>query len=229
MRKSNSVYPKAIQENKESTGKDIDNTESHRHYTDGKEENVIYEETEQRTQDDDDDDDDDDGTDVVDSGTGDGLTPLMKAALAGNLEQVKGLIAQGAGQLHAQGEGNETALTLTREGNVIKQIVASVKELRAKTKHLKEEDIATELEEETATVLDSIDYTRMIENLCPNEAFKREEIIVLEKKFRTILPVYKAIREKLLKAGAYDVRTIKNQETRYVLMRKVMWPSVLMV
>ena len=228
MRKSNSVYPKAIQENKESTGKDGDNTESHRHYTDGKEENVIYEETEQRTQDDDD-DDDDDGTDVVDSGTGDGLTPLMKAALAGNLEQVKGLIAQGAGQLHAQGEGNETALTLTREENVIKHIVASLKELRAKTKHLKVEDIAKELEEETATVLDSIVYTRMIENLCTNEAFKREEIIVLEKKFRTILPVYKAIREKLLKAGAYDVRTIKNQETRYVLMRKVMWQSVLMV
>ena len=88
MRKSNSVKDKAVKENEESTGKDGDNTESDRHDTEGKEEKVIYDETEQRTQDDDD-DDDDDGTDVVDSGTGDGLTPLMKAALTANLEQVR--------------------------------------------------------------------------------------------------------------------------------------------
>ena len=153
--------------------------------------------------------------------TGDRLTPLMKAALVGNLQQVEGLITDRA-QLYKQGEGNETALTLTKEEKVIKQIVTSVKELRAKTKHLKEEDIAMKLEEEKATILDSIDYTYLIERLCLKERLSRKEVEKLEKKFRETLPVYKAIKEKLLKEGAYDVRTIKNPETRYVLIGKVM-------
>ena len=110
---------KPVQENEESKSEDEDNTESDeadsssseedRYDRNEKEEKVIDDETEQRTQDDD--DDDDDGTDVVDSGTGDGQTALMKSALAADLEQVERLIAQGADQLHAQGEGNETALT----------------------------------------------------------------------------------------------------------------------
>ena len=132
-----------------------------------------------------------------------GQTVLMVAAENGLLETVNSLIAKGA-DIHVQlKEDEETALTLVREELVLIRLVQSSETLSQKTKLIKEEDVRAHL---------NPDLVSVIQKACPEERFSEAETTQMKELFQNV-PVYKIIREKLLKAGGCDVRQL-NENTK---------------
>ena len=143
----------------------------------------------------------------------DGWTALMGAAREGKKGVVKILIDKGADVNVEAKKDSETALTLVREELVLLRSVQLL--YPQKTRFMREENINTELKlEESKTNQETADLISVIERAC-GERFTRQEKEIIKKQFEK-LPTYKAIREKLLIAGGYDVRNIENQKTKYV-------------
>ena len=143
----------------------------------------------------------------------DGMTALMFAANNGHEKIVDALIKAGA-EVNAQRESDgETALTLVREELVLIRLAQSSIQNDV-VKFLKEETVREKLrDKQLAAEHKASDYVDVIEKECPNETLSEFEKDQLRKTFEEI-PVYKTIREKLLKAGGYDVTNIKNPETK---------------
>ena len=130
-----------------------------------------------------------------------GQTVSMMAARYGLSETINSLITKGADINAELKEGEETALTLLREELVLMRLVQSSETLSQKTKLMKEEDVRTHL---------NPDLISVIEKACPGERFSEAERIHMKELFQKV-PVYKTIRENLLKAGGFDVQHIERE------------------
>ena len=140
------------------------------------------------------------------------ITPLMTAAVNADIHVVNILIEAGAEVNTEVEETGETALTLVREELVLKRLVKSSTKLHQKTRFIREEDIKEQLKT-AASAEDNHDLVKIIEATCPEERFTKLEREEMEELF-LLVPVYKQIRERLLVAGGYDVRNLKNPETK---------------
>ena len=141
----------------------------------------------------------------------DGRKVLCVAAENGHIHLVNALIEAGA-DINAELEGcNETALTLMREELVLTKLAK--KSLWRKT-FIREEDVKNILNVENSNNGWPIhDLVEVVEKACPSVQFSLHEKLQLENAFEKV-PMYRSIRENLLKAGGYDVRNIKHQEIR---------------
>ena len=135
-----------------------------------------------------------------------GRTALMLAAERCHSRAVDVLLEAGA-KVHIQSASDkETALTLVREERVLLRLIQS------SVRNLTEEDIRNQIDKER-TDEDSRYFLKVMKPLLPDDLSSTERSEI-EEKLKQI-PVFKSIREKLLKSGGYDVRQILHPETRY--------------
>ena len=146
-----------------------------------------------------------------------GRTALMLAAEGGHSEAVDVLLEAGA-EIHIQSASNkETALTLVREERVLLRLIQSSAQLISRTRHLTEEDIRNQLEKERSKD-DLRNVLKVIESEFLDEQLTSAERAEMEEGLEQI-PVFKSIREMLLKSAGYDVRQVHHTETRYLVMQ----------
>ena len=151
-----------------------------------------------------------------------GRTALMFAAENGYDNIVDILLKAGAKVNAEAKKDGETALTLVREELVLMRLVQLNYKLARKTHFMKEKDVSSQLNnEESIAQMDAEKFVSIIKIACPGETFSEEETDEMESLFQQV-PVYKAIREKLLENGGYDIQNIENPETRYVPLTQTM-------
>ena len=109
----------------------------------------------------------------------------------------------------------ETALTLVREELILANLAQSALDSKRHISIKIEEESIKKLlySEENVTEMEPHDYVKVIMNAYIDDNFTSKERKDMANKFSRV-PVYKKIRENLLKAGGYDVREIKNRQTR---------------
>ena len=143
-----------------------------------------------------------------------GRTALMLAAEGGHSEAVDILLEAGA-KVHIQSASDkETALTLVREERVLLRLIQSSAQLISRTRHLTEEDIRNQLEKERSKD-DPRNVLKVIEFL--DEQLTSAERAEMKEGLEQI-PVFKSIRERLLKSAGYDVRQVHHHETSYMVI-----------
>ena len=149
-------------------------------------------------------------------------TALMLAAENGYDNIVDILLKAGAKVNAEAKKDGETALTLVREELVLMRLIQLNYKLARKTRFMKEKDVSSQLNnEESIAQMDAENFVSIIKIACPGETFSEEENDEMKSLFQQV-PVYKAIREKLLENGGYDIQNIENPETRYVPLTQTM-------
>ena len=147
----------------------------------------------------------------------DGMTALMFAAYNGQQKVVDALLEAKTEVNTRRKIDGETALTLVREELILIQLAQSSIQKDA-VKFLKENTVREKLRgEQKAAEPKARDLVEVIEKACQDGSLSEFEKDQIRNKFNEWIPVYKAIREKLLKAGGYDMTNIQNPERKYVL------------
>ena len=142
-------------------------------------------------------------------------TALMLAAANGKSMVVDALVKAGATVNAELRKDGETALTLMREELILARLAQSALDSKRPINvNIEEETIKRCLySEENVTEMEPHDYVKVVVNAYIDDNFSSKERKDMANKFSRV-PVYRKIRENLLKAGGYDVREIRNRHTR---------------